>query len=607
MLTLDDFEACGWKAALQEVDIPGDYYSLSKAFFGAANQAVKEERQTHGKVLRLLADVCSMDLSPDSVNQPYKPIVVGSDGRSSMNLNDLTDEDINFLASIVDSIDNSSLKARLADLIWLLQKPRKVKFARLAIDCYRSIPLEPEIWQRDGRKCWLRAINLARTKGIGTDEHKTEIEASIVAAFMAATAMDGKFGLELANLLLSSAFGKDDSASIGSRLEILGGELKSQGKLPMALEYLRASAEWHSKSGNDLKWAEMTAAVAEGWVEQASSHELSDPPRHSNAASCYERAIQIYREIPGTQRETYRVNERISDLRKHRHESLKESLDQMSTIRSRGIDLSQIADSARKEVMGKSSNEALVSFVNLRPIVNVETLRDSVKERLTHSPLLSMISRTALSRDGRIIKNVPGDDEEAIYADEMIRDYRRNVKVDVRGIIVPALEALLLEHRFCVDDFIDLAMLSPLVPSGREFLFGTGLFAGCDYDFATAIHTLTPQIEHMVRIFLKHEGVSTTRLDEDGVETEKGLASLIDEPEAEEILGPDLTYEIRTLFCEPTGPNLRNLLAHGMLDDNASQSPYAVYAWWLTLMLVVNSVGDASDIDTETSEYESSE
>ena len=48
---------------------------------------------------------------------------------------------------------------------------------------------------------------------------------------------------------------------------------------------------------------------------------------------------------------------------------------------------------------------------------------------------------------------------------------------------------------------------------------------------------------------------------------------------------PDRTYE--------------NLLAHGMLDDNASQSSYTIYAWWLTLKLVVNSVIDESDKNTD--------
>ena len=150
MLTLDDFNACGWQAAINGVDCPNDYGSLSSAFSEAANRAQQEDRQTDSKALRLLADVCSMQLSTDSVNDPYKPCIVWTDGRTSTVPSDLSDDEIGVFASIVDSIDNSLLKARLADLIWLLQEPRKVKFARMAIESYRSTPLEPEIWRRGG-------------------------------------------------------------------------------------------------------------------------------------------------------------------------------------------------------------------------------------------------------------------------------------------------------------------------------------------------------------------------------------------------------------------------------------------------------------------------
>ncbi|KAB1117662.1 DUF4209 domain-containing protein, partial [Micromonospora sp. AMSO12t] len=41
------------------------------------------------------------------------------------------------------------------------------------------------------------------------------------------------------------------------------------------------------------------------------------------------------------------------------------------------------------------------------------------------------------------------------------------------------------------------------------------------------------------------------------------------------------------LLCEQPGPNLRNDLAHGLLNDPESWSAAAVYAWWLCLRLVV--------------------
>ena len=60
-----------------------------------------------------------------------------------------------------------------------------------------------------------------------------------------------------------------------------------------------------------------------------------------------------------------------------------------------------------------------------------------------------------------------------------------------------------MEHRVRTIDLINLARLSPIVPMGREVLFGRALAHGFNRDFATSIHLLAPQIEHMVRVPLK--------------------------------------------------------------------------------------------------------
>ena len=60
-------------------------------------------------------------------------------------------------------------------------------------------------------------------------------------------------------------------------------------------------------------------------------------------------------------------------------------------------------------------------------------------------------------------------------------------------------------------------------------------------------------------------------------------------PEADKVFGENLAFEFRALLCDSHGPNLRNTIAHGLLDDDVGQSVYVVYAWWLALKLVFNS------------------
>lgn len=88
-------------------------------------------------------------------------------------------------------------------------------------------------------------------------------------------------------------------------------------------------------------------------------------------------------------------------------------------------------------------------------------------------------------------------------------------------------------------------------------------------------------------------GVKTTNIDINGVENENGLSTLMEHPEVNTIFGDDLEFELKALFCDPFGPNLRNELSHGLICYNESQSVYSIYAWWLGLRIVFNTFWNA--------------
>jgi len=619
ILTSEDFTGCGWKKVLADAD-RDNYHSISQVFSKAARQAISEDRQAHGKVLSLLAAACYMKFSPKSFNEPFKPFTL-SDSQLSIIPDVFSEDDIALFAEIIDEIDDPCpkahlLKARLADLVWLLQRPRDVRFALAAIDSYRSIPLDTETWLRDGDKCWQRAITLARLLGAGAGERLIEIEVSIIKAFTSVTSQDGFLGCWLVDLLKSNALGRDHSTKIATKLESLAREFEDEGEFPKAREYFQTSADWFKVSGDNEKSTAMIVEVAEGWVKEADARLSSDhQPIHAFAVTYYEKAIQTYRTIPRSMRAPHRVDERISELRRHLHESGERSLDEMGVIRIPGGDIRQIVGDARNSVRGKALNEALEAFVNLVSNENAKELRESTIEQIRNYPIQFLFSGQLMSRDGRVIARRPGmapsstlsdngeadEGEETIRA-KMIENYCLHVNLVVLGCILPAQEVLLLEHRLGEADFVNIARHSPIVPIGRERLFGKALFAGYDRDFVTSLHILAPQIEHMVRYHLKQAGVQTTNLDSDGIENEIGLSSLMELPQTEEIFGEDLSFEIKALFCGPFGPNLRNELAHGLLDDTACYSSGAIYAWWFGLKLVLNTFWNALDNDTEQSE-----
>ena len=75
------------------------------------------------------------------------------------------------------------------------------------------------------------------------------------------------------------------------------------------------------------------------------------------------------------------------------------------------------------------------------------------------------------------------------------------------------------------------------------------------------------------------------------------MSTLIDQPAVSKIFGDDLVFEIRALFCDQFGPNLRNNVAHGLLDDQQAFSCDAIYAWWLALKMVFNTFWNSLSVD----------
>ena len=163
----------------------------------------------------------------------------------------------------------------------------------------------------------------------------------------------------------------------------------------------------------------------------------------------------------------------------------------------------------------------------------------------------------------------------------MIDAQQYRIGLTVAGLIIPAWTALTNNHRLRVELFRDLTRKSPLVPAGRADSIAQALYYGYCGDFFTAAQLLAPQVENIVRVQLVNSGVHTRQFD-DGVQTEVGLSSLMERKAIDEILGEDIAFEIRALFCTSLGPNLRNEYAHGLVGDEGRSSSAAIYCWWLT-------------------------
>lgn len=613
VINITDFNECGWKEALATATRK-TYCQIHDAFSTAARQAMENGQQKHGKALFLLAEACSMMLQPESPNVPFKPFLVLNGVRSPIP-EDFSEADLDFFAEIIPAIDDCLVKARLADLIWLLQRRRGINFALTAIDAYMEIPLAAETWHTDVKSCWARAVTLARQIGKGAGDRLQSIGSTVFQIYESAIQNDNFWALNLAIFLLENQLvsSKEQAATIAGQLKAIAATYKNK-EIHKAVHFYQTSGEFFKTAGDTEQWADTTVEIAEACAYEADKAMASNPSSGFITLNFYEKAIQTYRDIPKTYRAKYQVDEKLQELQTKLEKPGKQTLTEMIPFNSPRIDVTDLIDNYRKAVRGKTFIEALMVFCNLFRPPQLEKLRAEALSQIKKYPLTSIFSGQTLSKDGRVIAKRPALDlndeksknNEVIIRESMIRNYGMLIDSYVRIAIMPALEELLLEHRVQEADFINIVQQSPIAPRDRVRLLAKALFYGYERDFVIALHLLAPQIENIVRVSLKSNGVSTTTLDSCGIETEKGLSTLMEIAGVDNILGEDLSFELKALFCDPFGPNLRNELAHGLIDDLHCYSAPSIYAWWRALRLVLNTSWKAtqSDIDTTTESVE---
>lgn len=598
-LTRDLFLECNWV-----YDVPPDdrygYFSVMGCLQKYSKEMLEQGKKEHSEALNLLARSASMMLVPNSINEPFKAYVQDFQaGRRSALPDDFTPEELVFFEEILNDVKEPWLKARLADLLWLLRKPKKPEHARAAIDAYVSQPIDDETWHRDVNDCWERAARLCMQ--IRDFDRLSAIKRQLFSAFCSEYPRSKYMTLWIAELLDNLKIGSDFIEDIAASLHGKAKDLLGDGDFHSARFHFELASKNYQQCDDESGWLESLIAIAECFELEADSRSSGS---NMVANSFYENAIQAYRRIPTKHRATYGVEEKIISIRDKVVVSGKASLDEMGMVKTPGIDISEMAKQSIEHVSGKRSpEEALMYFTGLFSGPKYKDLSESAKKIMQKSLIGSLFGSSHMSSDGRVIAKTPamnlgaGEDDpdnQAALHRQIQQQLSIEIQLVVEGQILPALRQLLMEHRFTKELMVAACHHAPIVPQSREQLLGYALWLGFEYEFGAAIHLLCPQIENIVRSQLKEAGAHTSNIDREGIENENGLSTLMELEEAPKLFGEDLTFEIKSVFTDALGFNLRNEVAHGLLDDNTSSSIHTIYAWWMILRLVIRSLVDGN-------------
>ncbi|HDC1926895.1 TPA: DUF4209 domain-containing protein [Salmonella enterica] len=593
--TSDLFLASRWQEAASSTT--HGYHSLKCNFQELAEAYHREASELLSNMMNFFASLCSMALTPESPNEPYRPFITSSNSRS-MIPDDLTGEDLIFIESILGHIDFPLLKARLADLLWLRKRPRSVEHARIVISSYLALPVTSEEWTKGGQLCWERAIALSfQVKDFTTiDIIKQRLTEALTLSYEDFPLMRYRIGESINR---TNLFG-NDTGTIAQALFEVGDGITVPETISLAFHikrsYFKVSEKLFRKAKEHNRAIACQVRIAEAFVNEAEQRLSGENPNSGVANSFYEDALQAYRKVPQAYRSEYNVERKLEEIEQAILRTGAEALENMYEIRTDGIDLSTQVEQAIAHVTNKHPLGMAILYFTGFNTESYTALREQAIASLSEPSFLNTIGRTIISQDGRTIARTPSvssnnsaSDNEFIIFSKIMEIFNFNLSIIVNGTLIPALDQIIMEHRITKDDMEALCFYSSIIPRSYNSSVANALWYGFERDFRTAIYLLCPQIENIIRQKLKSVGVNTTITDENGITQEVGMGTLLNFNSATDLLGENLIFELKAIFTEALGSNLRNNIAHGLLDDDSSNSDACVYAWWSVLKLVIRN------------------
>lgn len=596
-LESDEVDPHWWESVLAEAEADHRPELMSGAFSAALR--VQNLPTMRRAVLESLEIATSPMLDADDWTHPFTP-AVRLRGKRSAIPEDLSPDQLALLSNIAPRIQHPALRARVADVAWCYGNRGRKHLLAIAVDAYLSTPLNSDRWIAGGKAAWRRAYELLLHQGEPSRVRIEAMNSVLRQRIVNGSADDGLMLSEVSQLLREASRPDATSAvAIAHRMQTLAAETPdTHRRVARMLE--REAICWFRLNRDETGVNDCVRRIADLYVADADSR-IDQPPAIAAGASVFvEKAIAALSSLPRRFREAHGLDDQIQDLRARLTRMRISLIDQMVRYETDSVDISGYVEAARQRVAGREQFDAIAEFSDVFPVPDSARLLRAARERLGAS-FSGLFSSETLNYDGRKVAAVTGsaDDEEARAWADAVRDFSAHVDLVTAGFILPAQEILNYEHRWDRDFLLELCIESTIVSSSQALLWATGLLHGFNGDYASAISVLIPLLENSIRLKLKANGVQTVLVDGDGVESEKGLGALLALPEANDFLGPDLSFVLRAILTERGGPNLRNDALHGLLSDHRAWSYGAAYIWWLCVKLVVLPVWNAARASTK--------
>lgn len=212
-----------------------------------------------------------------------------------------------------------------------------------------------------------------------------------------------------------------------------------------------------------------------------------------------------------------------------------------------------------------SFNDALdriaVQFLQQRGEIEAQ-----IQRLARDAPMQALIERTTLNERGTVVCRIGSvqDDLEGRTASQMAQNLQIS-SIFLRAVI----EHLIDGGGFTRESFVAYCNSSPLFRTDRTGILAAGVDAYLRGDHVSALHVLAPYIEDALRELIRIEGGAVYSPGQFGGLQEISLGKVLEHELVTRIFGADACFYLNVLLCDVRGLNVRNRVAHGLIEDRA--------------------------------------
>lgn len=585
VVTVDDYKKSEIENELKGFSV--EYYCQYMSFF--ENLALKAKDQSKCKICWLLHDVCSFALTPENKEKPFGPYFMSSKGRSA-DLCDLTDADVLFLETLVPELTgNYKLAGRIADIVWI--KTGNHKMARIAIENYMNFPVDEKSWFHEmGEVIWKRLIVLTLQMNKKDSSAIDGIKKTFLNLYLSSKFQPTSYCLRISDVMLNFSFDKNTSKAVVDKMNDFAQTALAAKEWYWAKNYYSSTIAWIKRYGTDSDICDAKVNIAKSFIDDAEKRNESQALAGWN----YECALKIYRELPKKYREASNIEKEIPNLRQKMTAAYIASQTEATETMIPLPDFTSHIEYVRARIKGKNMMDAISELACICPVKDEKAIRQAAIDSIPNDLIGLLFGRSEMKASGRVASRTPvinlsdmnSEETQLVIWHKMLRDYSMRISLECLISIIPALDQFNADNSISEADLIDICSKSTLIPDTRIGFWAKGLLHGFNRNILEASHLLSPQIENWVRFMMKNDGLKTSTFDQDGTEDEHGLSTLLEELEGKNIFAPNLLFELKALLANPPGPNLRNEIAHGLIEQREINA-YGYYLWWLSLRIVL--------------------